>query len=58
MDMVRHEAPSLESDAKPARLLCYKLKIAETIQIIRKDVCGTDAPLGNVVGIAWHNQAR
>jgi hypothetical protein len=56
MDMVRHKAPTHKCDAKPGRLLCQKLQVTETIPIVRKDFHRTDAALGNVMGIAWHNQ--
>jgi hypothetical protein len=54
--MVRHKAPTHKCDAKPSRLLCQKLQITETIPIVRKDFHRTDAALGNVMVIAWHNQ--
>jgi hypothetical protein len=58
MDMVRYKTPAKKSDTKTVRLLRHKLKISETVPIIGKDVYRADAALSNVVGIAWHNQAR
>jgi hypothetical protein len=41
---------------KRIRIFFQKLRIAETIPIVCKDFHRTDTALGNVMGIAWHNQ--
>jgi hypothetical protein len=56
--MVGHQAPGHEADSAASGLFSHELQIAESILIVCEDVDGTDATLGNVVWVAWHNQAR
>jgi hypothetical protein len=58
VDMVRHEAVSVNDESEALGLLLQKGKIDVPVVVNEKNVLPVVATLGDVVGESWNNDSR